>query len=660
MKKFKKLYDGMIGTTKKEKAGTQTLEGEPSTANTSVNRTRASTAERVDRTWIRTVERYYNDREGHFKKWANLNDNQKDKIDGLVEKLKEDRSMETARELWKSINTIWLEKTETIDSTTKSIFMERTAKAGSIEDVRDIARESLAHHINYYRPHILKAFVGGENLEQMLEVEEEFKRRIAAADDKERKNLEKALDKSIKDRLKFIESKDVAEDVKVARYKGYGLINFNNHYEKMMSRHTIGDYSGNDETWSYMHALAYAAWKERMLHEEEGIRSPPPPEPPVGRGKEVLSPPPPEPPTATIESATAAVQQQATAEAEGAKEKEARKATVEGIKDAFIEPPAERQGTPEGFQDLYIRLYHVLGKKGHSSEATFMKLLLNNSDPEARGKMAALLKEEENIKHVAKDDPEPEVRYIAISNPHLKDVDFLRLRAAKDETNRVRERAEERARALGETGPGATKTGTTSAEFNIDNFMDSFSKNPDRGKRRIINMLGNHYREKNSADLLKLIAERETKTEIRIRAIDEITDMEFLKKLAETDKDPKIQQRAAQSVNRIFCYELYDKIGEEQFMGRLLKEADLDLKGAMVLTLHDQTNIKKIAVEDKDPGIRLLAVHNWRLDDIEFVRKRTTEDPDQAVRKEAEKRLHALEMENLAKKKKSIDDVPIG
>lgn len=217
---------------------------------TATTRTPTGTkAETVDALWIKRTERYYND----IADWAGQSDKQRSDMKRAFEDLRKDGSMERAVEVWKDINVQWLMKTTSISKDQKDSLFEKTQMARTAADTRDIARESLAHHINHYR--------------------------------------------------------DIFVQIDPDKRMGLGVrtSRFNKYLGIMDSRHSLGIYHDENDMWAYMHGFAHAAWKKIDFGPEvkKTVDNPPPPQSPMDKEYEwdtnkptnpPTSPPPPQSP----------------------------------------------------------------------------------------------------------------------------------------------------------------------------------------------------------------------------------------------------------------------------------------------------------------------------------------------------------------------------
>jgi hypothetical protein len=269
--------------------------------------------------WVDEVKEYYK----HFSKWADLNEQQRKDFGQMINKVDETSSMKDAIELWKKVNLIWLEKTDTIKSTLKPDLLERTENVATAQDAMNIARESLAHHVNHYLPEFISLFRPNfkdapekmEKLFLLIKENEQITAGYELPDSKKDMSPEDIVKSNRKEIEEIING--ASQDMKVPQLnKRFNLVNFYNNYnlmndiltENTMKPASERDYSGNDIMWAYLHRFAMSAFTNRFLseREEKGITAPPPPQealetkikapppPPTTENKEITVQPPPQ------------------------------------------------------------------------------------------------------------------------------------------------------------------------------------------------------------------------------------------------------------------------------------------------------------------------------------------------------------------------------
>ncbi|MDE1871424.1 MAG: hypothetical protein KGI06_04270 [Candidatus Micrarchaeota archaeon] len=332
---------------------------------------------KIERDWVDTIKDYYygeeytrngvkyNESNG-FAKWAGLSLEQKNRIESLIKDVDEKSELATAVKLWQEVHKIWLEKTDTIDSETAKGLIERTSKENlSAYEARNIARESLAHHVNYYMPIFVGIFEKNgyfsEREFKETEEREEFKNpanarkylvylmdhndRIKSGNYRKRDGTEASM-QELEEMLK--RNREEAEAVLhktmkhwrqvIPRDVRFGMTSFYNNYNEMNTIHYSNlkkktderDYSGNDSLWAHMYRFSLSAYRGHMLagRERENVTTPPPPEGTMGKGNGVISPPP---------SLFDFEKGEGIGESSGRKMAEAQKAAAERVADTLLD-----------------------------------------------------------------------------------------------------------------------------------------------------------------------------------------------------------------------------------------------------------------------------------------------------------------------------------
>ncbi len=255
--------------------------------------------------WVSHVKDYYK----HFAVWAELNEQEKERMEGMIKELNKTNSMSTALDLWRAINTKWVERTNSlVDRRIKDDFAEEIKNAATSEEATKTGRRMLVHHANYYKYQIAGLFddelvarrneiaekikKGTANLDdfkflfdhsvgERLHAEFVARSRLRKAEEKDRERLEAELRKELE-----ITSKFFAELTKepiglykpiVASAETYSTRHFYEHFNRMNEADENHDYLNREDDlmWAYMFRVSFVAWKQNKLTDADK-GSPPP------------------------------------------------------------------------------------------------------------------------------------------------------------------------------------------------------------------------------------------------------------------------------------------------------------------------------------------------------------------------------------------------
>lgn len=295
----------------------------PVTANPKV-KTNAGLAQATESgtvTWgtINSAKIYYEE----FEKWADLDGQQRAEFKALINNLEKTHSLKDSVELWKRMNVIWLEKTDTIEGDAKADLLERTMNATTSKEIMNISREALARHVNYYAETLLEqhyfttkkaltegAETGGmEEIKRLVRENQQiwYSKPLNQMVPGEKITYGEILEKNQRklNGLLYYDAKKKFYPLRTNSEYALELKNFYENLEKMnsiLSKNMIKpaeerDFSGNDIMWNFMFWYSFDSYRRNLLPpspEKREIKMPPPPQEPTGE-KNISMPPPQEP-----------------------------------------------------------------------------------------------------------------------------------------------------------------------------------------------------------------------------------------------------------------------------------------------------------------------------------------------------------------------------